>query len=60
MPYWWCVKHGRVESTAKGWFHGQRLGPFDTEQQAAHAIEIAHERGEQAEAEDREWRDGQR
>ena len=35
MAYWWSLKNNRVEQGSKlGWFHGQRLGPYDTEEQA--------------------------
>lgn len=59
MAYWWCLKHKRVERAPRqGWFHGQRLGPFDTESEAARALEIVNARNEEQDAADRDWREG--
>ena len=59
MAYWWCLKHNRVEqASGKGWFHGQRLGPYDSETAAANAVQTIHERGDRQDAEDRAWDEG--
>lgn len=60
MAYWWCMKHNRVEQASrKGWFHGQRLGPFDSADGAANALHTIHQREERKEAEDRAWENGE-
>jgi hypothetical protein len=59
MAYWWCLKHDRVEQASRlGWFHGQRLGPYDSPTAAERALETIHQRDERQEAEDRAWEDG--
>ena len=54
MAYWWCLTHSRVEPD-KGCAHAERLGPYETERDAAEALEHAHERSEEWDDEDREW-----
>ena len=43
--YWFCIKHNRVEGR-DGCPNKERLGPYDTEAEAARALEIAAERTE--------------
>jgi hypothetical protein len=45
--YYFCLKHHSVEG-AEGCPAGDRLGPYDTEDEAAHALEKVEERN-------REW-----
>ena len=52
MAYWWCLKHSRVEPD-KGCAHAERLGPYDTEEEAADALHRAKERTEEWDAQDR-------
>jgi hypothetical protein len=60
MAYWWCLKHNRVEeASGKGWFHGQRLGPFDSPDAATHALQTIHERAAEQDAQDKDWEEGQ-
>lgn len=54
--YWYCVTHERVE-------HGEgmcppidRLGPFDTHEEASHALEKAEQRNEEWDS-DPNWND---
>ena len=47
--YWYCVKHHAVEG-ADGCPPIDRLGPFDSEEEASHALEKAEQRN-------REWDD---
>lgn len=58
MSYYWCTDHHDVEDE-----HGcraeVRLGPFPTREAAQHALETVRERNEKADAEDREWEDGE-
>lgn len=41
--FWYCIKHSRVEGR-DGCPNKDRLGPYDTEEEAARALEIAAER----------------
>ena len=45
--YWYCVKHKTVESGVNVCPPIDRLGPFDTQEEAEHALEKAQERNEQ-------------
>ena len=56
--YWFCVKHHRVEQGPDMCPPIDRLGPYDTEEQAAHALEKAAERNE-AWDNDPNWNDTQ-
>lgn len=54
MSQWWyCLVHQRVET--EGCPNSERLGPFDTEAEAANALEIARERNEQWDRDEDEW-----
>ena len=52
--FWYCMTHRRVEP-----YHGcknaDRIGPFQTQAEAAHALQTIAEREEQYELEDSEW-----
>lgn len=43
--YWYCIKHSRVERH-DGCPNKERLGPYDTEAEAARALETAAEKTE--------------
>ena len=55
--YWLRVSDGKVirasESRAD-----ERIGPYDTYEQAQHGLEALHERNRRMDAEDRAWNDG--
>lgn len=51
--YWFCLKHHRVETVEDLCPAKHRLGPYDTEAEAARALEIAQERNEAWESADR-------
>jgi hypothetical protein len=55
MAYWYCLKHERVEGE-QGCRAKDRLGPYDTEAEAARALEIAAEKTEAWES-DPDWND---
>lgn len=40
MAYWWCLTHNGVEPD-DGCAHQVRLGPFDTREEAAKALDTA-------------------
>jgi hypothetical protein len=56
--YWYCVKHKTVESGANICPPIDRLGPFDTQEEAEHALERAQERNEEWDT-DPNWNDEQ-
>jgi hypothetical protein len=43
--YWWCLEHEQVEMD-EGCANTERLGPFDTADEAAAALENAQRRSE--------------
>jgi hypothetical protein len=55
--FWFCMKHRRVEKL-EDTDSANRIGPFPTEEQAAHALETIHEREKAYDAEDSAWEDG--
>ncbi len=55
--YWFNTLTGEVErGRQSSWTH--LMGPYDTPEEAAHALDKARERTESWDEEDREWRDG--
>ncbi len=56
--YWFCMKHRRVEKYGET-DSTNRIGPFPTEQQAAHALETIADREKAYDKEDSEWEEGQ-
>lgn len=54
--FWYCVRHRRVEPY-QGCKNADRIGPFQTETEAAHALETIAEREELYETEDSRWND---
>lgn len=56
-PFYWCLEHGRVEGPDED-ANMQRLGPYDTREEAEQALERARARSEAWEEEDRRWREG--
>ena len=45
MAYWFCLNHHKVEGP-EGCDYKDRLGPYDTEEEAARALEKVKERNE--------------
>ena len=54
-PWFFCLKHHEVESR-DGCAERYRLGPYDTRQEAEHALQSVAERNEELDAEDRRWK----
>jgi hypothetical protein len=55
--FWFCLAHHRAEPFAGCGSHN-RIGPFDTEAEAAQALETIAARERRYHAEDRRWEDG--
>jgi len=53
QQWWFCLKHRTVEHGA-GCPGKDRLGPYPTEDAAAHALETVHRRNEEWDAQDRD------
>jgi hypothetical protein len=53
--YYWCLRHGRVETDANACAGKYRLGPYATVAEAEHALQRVRERNEQWDAEDARW-----
>ena len=54
--YWYCQEHNRVEKY-EDTDSTNRIGPFATEDEAAHALQTIHDRNERYDREDAEWND---
>lgn len=53
MSYWWCLDHKQVEQ-GLGCGSTTRIGPYDSEQQAATALERVKKREKEQEEKDQE------
>jgi hypothetical protein len=56
-PWFFCLRHHTVEPR-EGCAAKYRLGPYETREEAEHALASVAERNEQLDAEDREWKEG--
>ncbi|RJL32860.1 hypothetical protein [Bailinhaonella thermotolerans] len=52
--WWYCLRHMRVEH-GPGCPNKDRLGPYETEAEAANAMRTAAERNEAWREQDKEW-----
>jgi hypothetical protein len=55
VSYWYNTATGQVETDDNRGQAQDVMGPYDTEEEAAHALQSARERTEKWDAEDREW-----
>lgn len=55
MGKWWYNLRTQQVEPDEGGPNAERLGPFDTQEEAAQALEIAHKRNEEWEAGEDEW-----
>ncbi|MEO7061307.1 MAG: methionine aminopeptidase [Lapillicoccus sp.] len=55
MSYWYNVKTGQVEDDDNRGQGADVLGPYDSEADAAKALDTARDRTEKWDEEDREW-----
>lgn len=56
-PFYWCVTHRRVEPR-KGCAMKERLGPYDTREEAEAALDQIKSRNARWDAEDQNWEEG--
>jgi hypothetical protein len=56
-PWYWCMKHNTVEPK-EGCAERHRLGPYDTREEAEHALQSVAEREARLSAEDKAWEEG--
>jgi hypothetical protein len=54
--YWYCLDHHRAE-LFEDCNSKNRMGPYNTRDEAEHALQTLHEREEKYDAEDAEWDD---
>ncbi|MBY5162931.1 hypothetical protein [Salsipaludibacter albus] len=54
--YWYCLHHSRVEHEDEGCADRRRLGPFETREEAAAALDTVADRNEEWEN-DPAWND---
>jgi hypothetical protein len=51
MSWYYCLVHQQVEPE-EGCANAERMGPYETEAEAEHALELAKERNEAFDADD--------
>lgn len=57
-PWYWCLQHAAVEPES-GCPNDRRMGPYDSFDEAEHAIDRARERTEEMDRADQEWSSGE-
>lgn len=57
MEYWYNMRTGKVESDEERGPGQDVMGPYESREEAARALEIARARSEKWDADDREWSD---
>ena len=55
MAYWFNVATGQVETEETRGRGEDLMGPYATEEEASHALELARQRTERWDEEDRAW-----
>jgi hypothetical protein len=58
MAYWYNVSSGQVESDDNKSQSDDLMGPYDSQDEAANALQSARERTEKWDAEDKAWEEG--
>ncbi len=53
-PWYWCLTHSRIEPS-EGCANIERMGPYATREQAATALDRAHENTERWDEDDARW-----
>ena len=59
MAYWYNVSSGQVESDDNKSQGDDLMGPYDSQEEAANALQTARERTEKWDAEDKAWEEGE-
>lgn len=59
MQYWYNIDTREVESDDTRGRNEQVMGPYDTREEAARAVDIAREKTERWDEEDRRWEQGE-
>ena len=59
MAYWYNVSSGQVESDDNKSQSDDLMGPYDSQDEAANALQTARERTEKWDAEDKAWEEGE-
>ncbi len=57
MAYWYDVENDKVIESHRGMFHGKLMGPYDSEDEARRALQIAAERTREWDAREAAWDD---
>ena len=58
MAYWYNLTTGQVETDENKSQGDDLMGPYDSEADASRALEIAHQRTEAWDEDDRKWEEG--
>ncbi len=58
MAFWYNLSTGRVETDENKSQSDDLMGPYDTEADATNALDLARQRTERWDEEDREWEQG--
>ena len=58
MAYWYNVSSGQVETDDNKSQSDDLMGPYDSQDEAANALQTARERTEKWDAEDKAWEEG--
>lgn len=59
MAYWFNVSSGQVESDDNKSQSDDLMGPYNSQEEAANALQTARERTEKWDAEDKAWEEGE-
>jgi hypothetical protein len=59
MAYWYNVSSGQVESDDNKSQGDDLMGPYDSQEEAANALQTARARTEKWDAEDKAWEEGE-
>jgi hypothetical protein len=57
VRYWYNMRTGQVQSDDERGPGENVMGPYDTKEEAARALQTARQKTEKWDAEDREWRE---
>ena len=58
-PFYWCLRHSRVETDRNVCEASMTMGPYRSPEEAEQALDRVAKRNEQLDAEDAQWRGDQ-